>query len=320
MKELAILVPAGLTPMSSLVLTVETIEKANKYFESKGRAPVFKPTLVSSERGPVNTGLFIIREPVRTDQNYRADVIIVPSLGDDIGDGMRRNQKNIEWLIRQYKNGAEVASLCTGTFMLAAAGILDGRQCSTHWAAADVFREMFPQAKLAIEKVITEERGVYTSGGALSAMNLVLLLVAKYYDRDTAIYCAKVFEVEFDRNDQSEFIIFSGQKNHNDKEIRKAQLYMESKVGDKVVIDELCSRFAIERRNFDRRFKKATGNSPYEYLQRIKIEAAKKWLETSRKTVNEIMYEVGYSDVRAFREVFKKYTGMSPVDYKHKYN
>jgi transcriptional regulator GlxA family with amidase domain len=151
-------------------------------------------------------------------------------------------------------------------------------------------------------------------------MNLVLHLIGKYYDRETAIYCAKVFEVEYDRNDQSEFIIFSGQKNHNDKEIRQAQLYMESRVGEKIIVEELCDLFSIDRRNFDRRFKRATGNSPYEYLQRVKIEAAKKHLETSRKTVNEIMYEVGYSDVRAFREVFKKYTGMSPVDYKHRYN
>lgn len=320
MKELAILIPVGMTPMSSLVLTVETIEKANEHFVQKGKTPVFRPTLVGSGKTHTTNSLFTIRQHKNTNHDYSADLIIVPSLGDDINNGIQRNKKNIEWIIRQYKNGAEVASLCTGAFMLAAAGILDGRKCSTHWAAADTFRAMFPHVNLAIDKIITEERGVYTSGGALSAMNLVLHIVAKYYDRETAIYCSKVFEVEYDREDQLEFIIFSGQKNHSDKEIHKAQLFMESKVRDKIVIDDLCSRFAIDRRNFDRRFKKATGNSPYEYLQRIKIEAAKKYLETSRKTVNEIMYEVGYSDVRAFREVFKKYTGMSPLDYKHKYN
>jgi transcriptional regulator GlxA family with amidase domain len=320
MKELAILVPAGTTPLSSLVLTVEAIEKANAYFAQRGKAPVFKPTLVGSGTGPIGNSLFTIRQYKNIGQNYNPDMIIVPSLGDDIDNGIKLNEHNIKWIIQQYKNGAEVVSLCTGAFMLAAAGILDGRKCSTHWAAADAFRTMFPQVKLTIEKIVTEEQGIYTSGGALSSMNLVLHIIGRYYDRETAIYCAKVFTVEYDRHDQSEFIIFSGQKNHNDKEIRKAQLFMESRVGDKIVVDELCTRFAIDRRNFDRRFKKATGNSPYEYLQRIKIEAAKKYLETSRKTVNEIMYEVGYSDVRAFREVFKKYTGMSPVDYKQKYN
>jgi len=320
MKELAILIPAGSTPLSSLVLTVETIEKANAHFVQKGKAPVFKPTLVGSGKGPIGNDLFTIRQYIDTQQDYTADMIIVPSLGDDIDNGIQRNEKNIEWIIRQYKNGAEVVSLCTGAFMLAAAGILDGRKCSTHWAAADAFRTMFPQVKLTIEKIITEEKGIYTSGGALSAMNLVLHIIGRYYDRETAIYCAKVFTVEYDRNDQSEFMIFSGQKDHGDKDIRKVQLFMESKVGEKIIVEDLCERFSIDRRNFDRRFKKATGNSPYEYLQRIKIEAAKKYLETSRKTVSEIMYEVGYSDVRAFREVFKKYTGMSPEDYKQKYN
>ena len=320
MKEMAILIPTGATLMSSLVLTLETIEKANAHFVEKGNAPVFRPTLISSEKTLAGNGLIAFRQYKNTSHDYHADMIIVPSFGDDINDGIQRNRKNIEWIIRQYKSGAEVASLCTGAFMLAAAGILDGRKCSTHWAAADAFRSMFPRVNLAIEKIITEERGIYTSGGALSAMNLILHIVAKYYDRETAIYCAKIFEVDYDRDDQSEFIIFSGQKNHSDKEIRKAQQFMETKVGDKIVIEDLCSRFAIDRRNFDRRFKKATGNSPYEYLQRIKIEAAKKYLETSRKTVNEIMYNVGYSDVRAFRQVFKKYTGMSPVDYKNKYN
>jgi transcriptional regulator GlxA family with amidase domain len=149
---------------------------------------------------------------------------------------------------------------------------------------------------------------------------LVLHIIGKYYSRDAAIFCAKVFEIEFDRNDQSEFIIFSGQKNHDDEQIRAAQQFMESNIGNKIIIEKLSSQLSIDRRNFDRRFKKATGNTPLEYVQRLKIEAAKKYLETSRKTVNEVMYKVGYSDVRAFREVFKKITGMSPIEYKSRYN
>ena len=151
-------------------------------------------------------------------------------------------------------------------------------------------------------------------------MNLILHIVEKYYNRETAIYCAKIFEVDLHRSSQSDFIIFSGQKNHEDEDIRKAQLYMENNIGSKIIIEELSSKFSIDRRNFDRRFKKATGNSPLEYNQRIRIEAAKKSLETSRKTINEVMYEVGYSDIRAFREVFKKITGISPIEYRNKYN
>ena len=123
-----------------------------------------------------------------------------------------------------------------------------------------------------------------------------------------------------DRDSQSPFTIFTGQKSHGDEMVQQAQAYIESKVDEKISVEDLSSKFAVGRRNFDRRFIKATGNTPVEYAQRVKIEAAKKAFETSRKTINEVMYEVGYSDVKAFREVFRKITGMSPLEYKTHYN
>ena len=123
-----------------------------------------------------------------------------------------------------------------------------------------------------------------------------------------------------DRNSQSAFTIFTGQKLHGDEMVKKAQTFIESKLDAKISVEHLSSKFSVSRRNFDRRFIKATGNTPLEYSQRVKIELAKKTLETTRKTINEVMYEVGYSDVKAFREVFRKMTGMSPLDYKARYN
>lgn len=321
MKQLVILLPNGATTLGSLILTLEVIEKANEYFVQKGKEPVFKVLLVGdAKKKAISSGSVSIQQNKSIGEAKYADLIIVPALGDPIEKAVKLNKKIIEWVIMQHKEGAEVASLCTGAFILAAAGLLNGKQCSTHWSAAEDFRNMFPEVNLTIEKIITEEHGVYTTGGAISSMNLVLHLVEKYYNRDTAIYCAKVFEVDLNRNNQLGFIIFSGQKKHDDDDIKKAQLFIENNVGDKIIVDTLSSKFSIDRRNFDRRFKKATGNSPLEYMQRVKIEAAKKSLETSRKTVNEVMYQVGYSDVRAFREVFKKITGMSPIEYRAKYN
>jgi transcriptional regulator GlxA family with amidase domain len=210
--------------------------------------------------------------------------------------------------------------MCTGTFMLACAGLLDGRNCATHWSAADTFRSIFPKVHLQPDMLITDEKGIYTNGGAYSFLNLVIYLVEKYFDRQTAIYCSKIFQVELDRHSQSEFMIFKGQKGHGDDIIKKAQAYLETNLREKVSVEELCGKFFISRRNFDRRFIKATGNTPGEYAQRVKIEVAKKAFETSRKTINEVMYDVGYSDDKAFREVFKKYTSMSPIEYKRKYN
>jgi transcriptional regulator GlxA family with amidase domain len=173
---------------------------------------------------------------------------------------------------------------------------------------------------LQTDKLITDEHGIYTNGGAYSFLSLIIYLIEKYYDRQTAIFCSKVFQVEMDRQSQSAFIIFKGQKQHGDEMVKEAQTYIEDQLHERISVEHLSSRFAVGRRNFDRRFIKATGNTPVEYSQRVKIESAKKAFENTRKTINEVMYEVGYSDIKAFREVFRKITGMSPLEYRGKYN
>src|SRR5262249_14337155 len=211
----------------------------------------------------------------------------------------------------QREAGAEVASLCLGAFLFAATGLLDGKSCSTHWLFVNEFRTMFPDVTLVDDKIITEQNGLYSSGGANSYWNLLLHLVEKYTSREMAIVASKFFVLDIARNSQSPFSIFKGQKIHNDTDIVKTQEFIETRYQDKLSVDELCDTFAIGRRTFERRFKKATNNSVAEYIQRVKIEAAKKQLESGRKTVSEVMYDVGYTDNKAFRDVFKKITSMS---------
>ena len=226
----------------------------------------------------------------------------------------------IDWIEKQHRQGAEIASICTGAFLLASSGLLDGKTCSTHWSAAGDLRTMFPKINVQTDKLITDENGIYTNGGAYSFLNLVIYLVEKYFDRQTAIFCSKVFQIEMDRQSQSAFIMFTGQKSHGDEMVKKAQAFIEDHVDEKISVEHLSLKLAVGRRNFDRRFIKATGNTPLEYSQRVKIESAKKAFETTRKTINEVMYEVGYSDTKAFREVFRKITGMSPMEYRNRYN
>jgi transcriptional regulator GlxA family with amidase domain len=131
---------------------------------------------------------------------------------------------------------------------------------------------------------------------------------------------SKAFQIDIARHSQSPFIIFKGQKEHEDELIKKAQEFIELNYQDKITVDQLASMLVIGRRNLERRFKKATSNSIVEYIQRVKMEAAKVSLESSRETVNEVMYNVGYTDTKAFRTTFKRITGLSPVEYRHKYN
>ena len=251
----------------------------------------------------------------------KTNLIIIPAIDNtNLAASIKKNEHFIQWIIGQYKKGADIGSICTGAFLLASTGLLDGKSCSTHWNEASRFKKMFPAVKMVDDKLITDEAGLYTSGGAFSFLHFMIYLVEKYYDRETAIYCSKIFEIDIDRNSQSPFTIFSGLKDHQDEQIKMAQNYIENNLSVKISVEELASKFAIGRRHFDRRFIKATTITPIEYLQKVKVEAAKKLLETSRKTISEVMYEVGYADVKAFREVFRKITRLSPIEYRAHYN
>jgi len=321
MQHLTIIVPNGENNLSSITGAYEIFSKANNYWQQSGKKELFNIQLAGiSENVSFNKGLFVVKPHTNILCIEKTNLIIVPSLNHNYQKALAGNQMLIDWLKKQYKNGAEIATICTGTFMLAASGLLDGKVCSTHWSVAENFRLMFPDINLQTDKLITDEKGLYTNGGAYSFLNLMVYLIEKYYDRQTAIYCSKVFQIEMDRNSQSEFTIFSGQKQHGDEVVQRAQDFIEKNLDERISIETLSLQFNISRRNFDRRFIKATGNTPIEYAQRVKVESAKKAFETNRKTIAEVMYEVGYTDVKAFREVFRKYTGISPLEYKAKYN
>ena len=324
MKHLTILVPEGqnnLSTVACIVGTYEIFKRANGYWKEATQQDLFKIVLAGvSNKEEFYNGLFAINPQVNIADIGKTDLIVIPSLNFDYEKDATGNKLLADWMKDQYKNGAEIASICSGAFLLASSGLVDGRNCSTHWAFADTFRAMFPKVNLQPEKLITDENGIYTNGGGYSFLNLAIYLVEKYYDRQTAIFCSKIFQIELDRQSQSAFTIFTGQKLHGDEMVQQAQAYIESKLHEKISVEDLSSKFAVGRRNFDRRFIKATGNTPVEYSQRVKIESAKKAFETSRKTINEVMYDVGYSDVKAFREVFRKITGMSPLEYRSKYN
>lgn len=287
----------------------------------RGAPPMFDIKLIGlQEATPVSGGKFTVNADALINDIEKTDLIVIPAIDGNLAETVEDNKDFIPWIMKQYGNGAEIASLCVGAFILASTGLVNGRKCATHWVAENEFRKMFPEVELVTEKIITEENGIYSSGGAFSYLNLILHLIEKFAGREMAILIAKVFAIEIERDNQARFIMFNGQKEHDDNEIRAAQEYIEQNYTEKLTVDQLASTFALGRRSLERRFKKATANTITEYIQRVKIEAAKKDLESSRKTVNEIMYEVGYSDTKAFRTTFKKITGLSPIEYKNRYS
>lgn len=321
MKHMTILVPNGEgNNLSSIVGAYKIFTRANDYWKKLNGKEVFKIELAGvAKKVQFYDGLFSVQPHTDISKIRKTNLVVIPSLNHNYEKTVTQNQVMIDWIERQHQKGAEIASICTGAFMLASSGLLNGRSCSVHWSAADQLKNQFPEINVKVDRVITEEKGIYTNGGAYSFLNLIIYLVEKFYDKDTAIYCSKVFQIDMDRESQLSFIIFKGQKQHRDEVVKKAQEYIESHPHERISIEHLSSKFALGRRNFDRRFIKATGDTPLGYSQRVKIELAKKAFETSRKTVSEVMHQVGYSDAKAFREVFRKVTGILPLEYRSKY-
>lgn len=320
MKHVSILVPESAV-LASIDDPRHVFSQVNSFYKQAGKPDVFDIKFVGLAREvKLHKQSFTVHTDLLLEQVKKTDLIFIPAFTGEMTDALEANKDFIPWIVEQRKKGAEIVSLCVGAFLLAKTGLLDGKKCSTHWRAADEFRKMFPAVDLVTDRIITEEKGIYTSGGATSYYNLLIYLVEKFTSRETAIHTAKVFAIDIERHSQSEFIIFKGQSGHRDETVKKAQKFIEQNFQDKITTDELSQEVALSRRSLERRFKEATNNTISQYVQRVKIEAAKKSFETSRKNITEVMLDVGYSDTKAFRGTFKKITGMTPFDYRNKYN
>ncbi|WP_177733907.1 GlxA family transcriptional regulator [Flavobacterium inviolabile] len=320
MKNVSILVPE--TAVLQAIADPQYLFSAvNQFMTALGRQPLFNVQLVGLKKTiTLNNGLYTVNTTQLLEDVGKTDLIVIPALFGDMKTAVEANEKVVPWIKEQYANGAEVASLCVGAFLLAATGLLDGKKCSTHWGFQNEFREMYPDVEVVDGSILTEESRIYSSGGANSYWNLLLHLVEKYTDRATAILASKYFAVDIDRESQSAFAMFQGQKNHNDEAVKQAQLFIEANTQEKITIEELANLVALGRRSFERRFKKATNNSVLEYINRVKIEFAKRSFETNRRNVTEVMYDIGYTDTKGFRTIFKKITGLTPIEYRNKYN
>lgn len=320
MKKVSILVPES-SVLQAIADPQYLFSAVNQFMIMSGKKPLFDVQLVGLKKEvKLNDGLYSVNTSQLLRDVKKTDLVVIPAFFGDMKNAIMQNRKLLPWINEQYNKGAEVASLCVGAFLLASTGLLNGKKCSTHWGFQNEFREMFPNVEVVDGSIITEEHRIYSSGGANSYWNLLLHLVEKYTDRQTAILASKYFAIDIDRESQSAFAMFQGQKNHNDDAIKQTQDFIENNIQEKITIDELSELVSLGRRSFERRFKVATNNSVLEYINRVKIEFAKRSFETSRKNINEVMYDVGYTDTKAFRTIFKKITGLTPIEYRNKYN
>lgn len=324
MQHISVIVPAGNSIVDTVIAPFNLLKMANAHSMRLSEANIkpFKIDLVGLTREPVlYQGLFSILPTATIDELDSTDLIIISPISGDLDIEVQKNIEFVHWIKKQrIENGAELASLCKGAFLLAETGLVNGKSCATHWTVHDQFKTRYPEVILVPEKIICEDNGIYSSGGAYSILNFTLYIIERYFGRETAIWCSKIAEIEFDRKSQREFIIFNGQKDHSDIAIQKAQEYIENNYQEKLSVEQIAAKVHLNARSFLRRFKKATFNTPLEYIQRVKIEAAKKQLESTTQSILEVMYFIGYNDEKAFRKTFRKYSGLSPKEYQKKYN
>lgn len=286
-----------------------------------GEAPLFQTRVVTVDGQPVTAnGGMIIQPHCAMDEAHETDIIIIPAFFPPFEYNTDRGNAMCDWLRAQHEKGTVIAATCTGTFLLAHSGLLKGRVATTNWQFAHYFRKRHPDIHLRIDQIFTEDEGIYCTGAATAFMDLCLHFIEKFGSRNLARRCAKSLLIDPDRQEQAPYIVYDFWKNHRDPEVLKSQAWMEDNYALKMSIQTIAEKAGISPRHFIRRFKKATGEPPLAYLQLLRIENAKRHLETTQDSVNEITWKVGYEDINSFRRLFKKHTGMSPRDYRDKFS
>ncbi|HEY6956657.1 MAG TPA: helix-turn-helix domain-containing protein [Flavisolibacter sp.] len=317
MKHVSIL-PLHDATLSSIDSCYQLFSRVNDFMRYQGKPPFYDVRIVGLERN-TQLGIYSIRSDQTVAEVNKTDVIVIPLLCGNFQNAIKENQPYTKWLLSQYESGCEIVCLCVGSFFLASTGLLDEKKCAVHWVAKNEFTGLFPRVRVMDNRIITDEDRIYTSGGGFSYLNLILYVFEKHLGREVSILASKMFEIDIERRSQNPFSIFIGQKAHGDELVTKAQEWIEKDPTEAFIVEDICEALAVGRRTFERRFRKCTGNSIAEYIQRVKVEFAKQQLETGSKTVKEIGYETGYNDIDAFRKVFKKITDLSPADYRKKY-
>ncbi|MEX1349498.1 MAG: GlxA family transcriptional regulator [Desulfobacterales bacterium] len=319
MRKITILTPHRFM-LSSLAIPFDVFKGAGVYWNilnDRAPEPLFDVKTVSVDGNPVQTydGLELKPDASIDDVDDSETILIPPS---DASETLE--PEVVSWLLDAHARGADIASICLGAFLLAKTGLLDYKDATTHWGYANRFRKEFPRVRLKQGEIITDEGNLLCSGGANAGGDLSLYLIAKYVNKEVAHQTARVMVMDADRKSQLPYLTYRFDKTHGDRGILDIQAWIEDHFNEDVTVDLLAARANMTRRTLERRFREATGESPRRYIQRIRVEKAKQFLQEGGMTFDEITYRVGYEDSSTFSRVFKKNTGLSPVLYKRKFS
>lgn len=299
----------------SVAALLDVLETVNSFYES----PFFDIDLIQYDQTEAES--YHGYKLVSADNSIQYNLVLIPAFQRlNLLQSVTSNSKFLPFLKKQYLDGAELASFCTGAFLLGVSGLLDDRPATTHIDASPAFSIAFPKVNLQSDAVLTCSDRIYTSGGATNTFHLLLRLIENHCGRGVAVKTAKIFSIDMGRKQQGYFKTYLPNETHGDDLVRMAQEKIKENFSDANTVEQIMAEVPASRRNLARRFKQATGTTLIEYLQMTRIEAARRLLEQSaQSSVMEVMLESGYNDLKSFRLLFKKNVGMTPKAYREKF-
>ncbi len=288
--------------------------------DNQPRSPYFEVVIASADGQPIRCANNVLVQPHCSIQTIQRTDLLVIASATYIDEILDKNPELVPWIRRQYDQGAHVASICTGVFLLAETGLLDGKSATLHWGFAQMFSHRYPQVQLQSDKMILDQGRLYCSAGTNAGLDLSLYLVEKFCGRKAALESAKTMVLDLGRKSQmpySRLLISTG---HGDSTIIKAQKWLKQHLTEPIDYDRLAIKYGMSRRSIERRFKRATGVTPLGYVQQLRVEKAKHLLEEGGQTFSEITYDVGYEDISFFRKIFIRLTGLRPKEYQQRFS
>lgn len=322
MIDVAVVLVAGGMP-STAVAPVEIFDSVGKLWNSMRNEPArprFRVRTASVDGAPVQTGVCLSLTPdSRLDDIKSADVIIVSAVGADIDTACLSNEPLYPWLRRWHTKGAIIAGVCAGVALVAESGLLDGHPATTHWGVAKACRKRYPQVLWQPARMLTESDRLLCSGGVYASVDLSLYLVEKFCGHRVAMETAKALLLETPRTWQIGYAAEPPQSQHEDPRILQAQEWLFRHFETPIRIEDIAEQVALTPRTFARRFKLATGETPMNYLHRLRINAARHMLENDARGIRSVSESVGYEDAAFFRRIFRRHTGQSPAQYRQRF-
>lgn len=307
-------------PLEILAYANGVLSKTNTKTKTKEKAEAMTVEVVTEQDIQIDClGGLKLTAHSTMNEVLTTDVLIVAAIGHPALRQKPFDENTLAWIRAQYKAGVQIVSLCTGAFLLAATGLLDGKKATTHWACERLFRDRFPNVQLQHEQMITQDGALMCSGGASAYQDMTLFLIRKYYGDAVAHRCAKAVLVDLDRHTQLQYAHFNPSRQHQDKAVHHAQDWLQQHASEHFTVADLACQANLSERQFKRRFKQATGESTLAYIQAVRVEMAKVVLETTNTTIERVAASSGYEDVRFFRQIFKRHTGVSPTEYRAKF-